>query len=114
MTPVELRGTAFGLRQAMDAMSAFLGPARGDASHGDKQRQLPTARTSRSWGINGAAGVLASSFAVAISMAFGIYVTFYASALCYALLIPAGLLIGFPKRAAGLTANSPDADRLPA
>jgi len=58
------------------------------------------------WGINGAAGVLASSFAVAVSIAFGIYVTFYASALCYSLLIPAGLLIGFPQRAAGLTANS--------
>ena len=47
------------------------------------------------WGINGAAGVLASSMAVAISIAFGIYVTFYTSALCYALLIPAGLAIGF-------------------
>jgi len=57
------------------------------------------------WGINGAAGVLASSFAVAVSIAFGIYVTFYASALCYSLLIPAGLLIGFPQRATGLTAN---------
>ena len=66
------------------------------------------------WGINGAAGVLASSFAIAISIAFGIYVTFYASALCYSLLIPAGLLIGFPQRAAGLTANSAEADRLPA
>ena len=66
------------------------------------------------WGINGAAGVLASSFAIAISIAFGIYVTFYASALCYSLLIPAGLLIGFPQRAAGLTANSGEADRLPA
>ncbi|PYL99424.1 MAG: hypothetical protein DME27_01910, partial [Verrucomicrobia bacterium] len=66
------------------------------------------------WGINGAAGVLASSFAIAISIAFGIYVTFYTSALCYSLLIPAGLLIGFPQRAAGLTANSAEADRLPA
>jgi hypothetical protein len=47
------------------------------------------------WGINGAAGVLASSIAVAISIAFGIYVTFYMSALCYVLLIPAGLAIGF-------------------
>jgi hypothetical protein len=47
------------------------------------------------WGINGAAGVLASSFAVAISIAFGIYVTLFASAACYALLIPAGLAIGF-------------------
>ena len=47
------------------------------------------------WGINGAAGVLASSFAVGISIAVGIYVTFFTSALCYALLIPAGLAIGF-------------------
>lgn len=47
------------------------------------------------WGINGAAGVLASSFAVAMSLAFGIYVTMYLSAICYALLIPAGLAIGF-------------------
>ena len=47
------------------------------------------------WGINGAAGVLASSFAVAVSIAFGIYVTLFASAACYALLIPAGLAIGF-------------------
>lgn len=47
------------------------------------------------WGINGAAGVLASSFAVAVSLAFGISVTMFASAVCYALLIPAGLVIGF-------------------
>jgi hypothetical protein len=47
------------------------------------------------WGINGAAGVLASSAAVALSIAFGIYVTFLISAVCYVLLIPAGLLIGF-------------------
>jgi len=50
------------------------------------------------WGINGAAGVLASSMAVAISIAFGICATFYMSALCYALLIPAGLAIGFDQR----------------
>lgn len=50
-------------------------------------------------GINGAAGVLASSFAVAVSIAFGIYVTLVVSALCYALLIPAGLAIGFPRGA---------------
>jgi hypothetical protein len=47
------------------------------------------------WGINGAAGVLASSAAVAVSIAFGIYVTFLISAFCYVLLIPAGLIIGF-------------------
>jgi hypothetical protein len=45
------------------------------------------------WGINGATGVLASSLAVAMSLAFGIYATMATSALCYALLVPAGLLI---------------------
>lgn len=54
------------------------------------------------WGINGAAGVLGSSLAVVLSIAFGIYVTMFASALCYALLIPAGVAIGF----AGKTAPS--------
>jgi SAM-dependent methyltransferase len=49
------------------------------------------------WGINGAAGVLASSAAVALSMAFGIYATFVIAAICYALLIPAGLVIGFAR-----------------
>jgi hypothetical protein len=49
------------------------------------------------WGINGAAGVLASSAAVVVSIALGIYVTFLISACCYALLIPAGLLIGFER-----------------
>lgn len=52
------------------------------------------------WGINGAAGVLASSAAVGVSIACGIYVTFLIGAGCYALLIPAGLAIGFePTRA---------------
>jgi hypothetical protein len=36
---------------------------------------------------------------VAVSIAFGIYVTLFASALCYALLIPAGIAIGFPGKA---------------
>ena len=52
------------------------------------------------WGINGAAGVLASSFAVACSMAFGIFVTLVSGALCYALLIPAGIAIGFHQQRA--------------
>jgi len=47
------------------------------------------------WGINGAAGVLASSLAVMLSMAFGIRVTLSVAALCYLCLIPAALsLIG--------------------
>ena len=40
------------------------------------------------WGINGAAGVLASVAAVATSLAFGITVTLTVGALCYLLLIP--------------------------
>jgi hypothetical protein len=45
------------------------------------------------WGINGAAGVLASSLAVATGIAFGINVTFMIGGVCYALLVPAGLLM---------------------
>jgi hypothetical protein len=47
------------------------------------------------WGINGAAGVFASSLAVALSSAFGIYTTLIVGGLCYVLLIPAGLAIGW-------------------
>ena len=47
------------------------------------------------WGINGAAGVLASSLAVAVSIAFGISATLAIGAICYWLLIPAALVIGF-------------------
>ena len=43
------------------------------------------------WGINGASGVLASAFAVACSIAFGIDVTILIGAACYLLLIPAAL-----------------------
>jgi hypothetical protein len=50
------------------------------------------------WGINGACGVLASSLAVATSLALGISATMIASALCYALLVPAGLLITLDSR----------------
>ena len=51
------------------------------------------------WGINGAAGVLASVLGVIVSMSFGINVTLYISAICYLLLIPTGLalLAGIPK-----------------
>jgi hypothetical protein len=59
------------------------------------------------WGVNGAAGVLASSTAVGVSIAFGIYVTFLISACCYALLIPAGLLIGC-ERGEALVSEPPD------
>jgi len=48
------------------------------------------------WGINGASGVLASIFAVGCSIAFGIGTTTALGAICYLLLIPASLVIGFP------------------
>ncbi|MPZ58063.1 MAG: hypothetical protein GEU91_16520 [Rhizobiales bacterium] len=47
------------------------------------------------WGINGAAGVLAASLAVTLSIALGISTTYLVGALCYLLLIPAALTIGF-------------------
>jgi hypothetical protein len=47
------------------------------------------------WGINGAAGVLASILAVACSIAFGISTTLIIGALCYLALSPAALTIGF-------------------
>jgi len=50
------------------------------------------------WGVNGASGVLASIFAVALSIAFGIGATTALGAICYLLLIPAALVIGFPAR----------------
>jgi hypothetical protein len=46
------------------------------------------------WGINGAAGVLASSLAVACSIAYGIDITLIVAASCYILLIPAAVYIG--------------------
>jgi hypothetical protein len=47
------------------------------------------------WGINGAAGVLGSVLAIALSIAFGITTTLLLGSLCYLALIPAGLAIGF-------------------
>lgn len=52
------------------------------------------------WGINGAAGVLAASLAVAVSIALGIGTTYMVGALCYLLLVPAAMTIGFRTRAA--------------
>ena len=49
------------------------------------------------WGINGAAGVLASISAVALSLALGITATLTAGALCYFLLIPVALALVQPK-----------------
>ena len=48
------------------------------------------------WGINGASGVLASAVAVACSIAYGIGTTLTLGAVCYFILIPAALVIGFP------------------
>lgn len=48
------------------------------------------------WGINGAAGVMASSLAVATSISFGISATLALAGVCYLLLPPVALAIGFP------------------
>lgn len=49
------------------------------------------------WGINGAAGVLASIGAIAVSLALGITTTLTVGALCYFLLIPVALGLVQPK-----------------
>ena len=51
------------------------------------------------WGINGAAGVLGSAIAIALSIAFGIGTTLILGAVCYLALIPAAAIIGFTPRA---------------
>jgi hypothetical protein len=62
------------------------------------------------WGINGAAGVLASVLAVAASISFGISVTLVLGGLCYLGLVPAAAVLRSPAmgrvmRAAGRVAN---------
>lgn len=47
------------------------------------------------WGINGAAGVLSSALAIALSIAYGIGTTLLLGSFCYLALIPAGLAVGF-------------------
>ena len=49
------------------------------------------------WGINGAAGVLASISAIAVSLAVGIKATLIVGALCYFLLIPVSLALVQPQ-----------------
>jgi hypothetical protein len=65
--------------------------------------RLVLARDSRPapwfWGINGAAGVLASVTAVATSIALGISATLLAGAACYLLLIPAAFALLEPSAA---------------
>lgn len=51
------------------------------------------------WGMNGAAGVLGSAIAVAISISFGIDTTLRLGALCYLGLIPAAYLLVGERRA---------------
>ena len=53
------------------------------------------------WGINGAAGVLASIVAVILSLALGISATLVLGALCYFLLIPVSLKLLQPEEVAG-------------
>jgi predicted membrane-bound spermidine synthase len=66
------------------------------------------------WGINGAAGVLASIMAVALSLALGISATLVVGALCYFLLIPVSLALLRPQTIAGAKkVASPNASRRP-
>ncbi|MEW6388017.1 MAG: hypothetical protein AB1491_10925 [Thermodesulfobacteriota bacterium] len=51
------------------------------------------------WGINGAAGVLAASVTVGLSIAFGISAALMLGGACYLCLIPAALTIGFTESA---------------
>lgn len=55
------------------------------------------------WGINGIAGVLAASTTVAISIAWGINCALVIGGLCYSLLIPAALGIGFQRKLGSVT-----------
>jgi hypothetical protein len=51
------------------------------------------------WGVNGAAGVLASVLAVAVSIVAGIHVTLWLGAACYLVLVLPASWIGFPRGA---------------
>jgi hypothetical protein len=51
------------------------------------------------WGVNGAAGVLASIVAVVCNIAFGISVTLLVGGACYLLLIPTALALIWPQQA---------------
>ena len=57
------------------------------------------------WGVNGAAGVLASIFAVCCNIAFGISATLRAGAFLYLLLIPTTLYLLLPRQPTGLRAG---------
>ena len=49
------------------------------------------------WGVNGAAGVLGSAIAIATNISLGLDKTMILGALCYALLVPAALLLYRPQ-----------------
>lgn len=51
------------------------------------------------WGVNGAAGVLGSAVAIATNISMGLDKTMMLGALCYALLLPAALLLSGPSGA---------------
>lgn len=51
------------------------------------------------WGVNGAAGVLGSAVALATNISLGLDKTMMLGALCYALLLPAALLLSRPRAA---------------
>ncbi|HEX5605217.1 MAG TPA: hypothetical protein VFY96_01815 [Candidatus Binatia bacterium] len=59
------------------------------------------------WGINGAAGVLASIVALVLSLAFGISVTLSVGGLCYFLLIPSALFLTRAMTSARVKKTSP-------
>ncbi|MEM6487564.1 MAG: hypothetical protein AAF677_04715 [Pseudomonadota bacterium] len=61
------------------------------------------------WAVNGAAGVLGSGIAVAVGTFASINVTFWAAAVCYAVLLPLGLLLMPSARRVEQTATAADA-----
>ena len=68
-------------------------------------QRIDPAPTPWFWGINGIAGVLAATTTVAISIAWGINCALVIGGLCYILLIPAALGIGFRGKVEAVTGN---------
>jgi hypothetical protein len=66
-----------------------------------------TRPTSWFWAVNGAAGVLASSLAVIISIDFSISTTIWCGAACYVLLGPVAVLLGKPGGIRNLNVSYP-------
>ena len=64
------------------------------------------------WGVNGAAGVLASGVAVACSIVFSIDTTIRIGSICYLILVPAALLlIRTSERGVGVEGRTPNSGR---